>query len=146
MSTQARTHSADKHADLDFYFDPVCPFAWMTSKWVRMVAVQREYTVEWRFIILRLINSQIDYDSHFAAGYEEGRTSGLRQSARSMRPSAVKFSTPWRRRTNARRRGKPSLPGGRCSLGRPYPPNERMPSTTPSGMPRSAPKVTRHCH
>ncbi|MDT5168232.1 MAG: hypothetical protein QOD02_1554, partial [Mycobacterium sp.] len=29
MSTQARTHSTDGHrADLDFYFDPVCPFAW----------------------------------------------------------------------------------------------------------------------
>ena len=65
-------------ADVRFYFDPVCPFAWMTSKWVRIVAAQRGYTVDWRFISLRIINSGIDYDSHFPAGYEEGHTSGLR--------------------------------------------------------------------
>ena len=64
--------------DIRYYFDPVCPFAWMTSKWVRMVAGQRDYTVDWRFISLRLINSAVDYDSHFPAGYEEGHTSGLR--------------------------------------------------------------------
>jgi len=64
--------------DIRFYFDPVCPFAWMTSKWVRMVAAQRAYTVDWRFISLRLINAHIDYGSHFPAGYEEGHTSGLR--------------------------------------------------------------------
>jgi len=65
-------------AGIRFYFDPVCPFAWMTSKWVRMVAAQRDYTVDWRFISLRMINSGIDYDSHFPPGYEEGHTSGLR--------------------------------------------------------------------
>jgi hypothetical protein len=65
-------------ADIHFYFDPVCPFAWMTSKWVRMVAGQRDYAVDWRFISLRMINSGIDYDSHFPVGYEEGHTSGLR--------------------------------------------------------------------
>ena len=64
--------------DVRFYFDPVCPFAWMTSKWVRMVAAQRDYDVDWRFISLRLINSGVDYDSQFPAGYEEGHTSGLR--------------------------------------------------------------------
>jgi hypothetical protein len=65
-------------ADINFYFDPLCPFAWMTSKWVRQVAAQRDYTVDWRFISLRLINADVDYDSHFPAGYEAGHTAGLR--------------------------------------------------------------------
>jgi 2-hydroxychromene-2-carboxylate isomerase len=65
-------------ADIRFYFDPVCPFAWMTSRWVRMVQAQRDYTVDWRFISLRIINAVVDYDSHFPADYEAGHTAGLR--------------------------------------------------------------------
>ena len=65
-------------ADINFYFDPLCPFAWMTSKWVRQVTAQRDYTVDWRFISLRMINADVDYDSHFPAGYEAGHTAGLR--------------------------------------------------------------------
>jgi hypothetical protein len=65
-------------ADINFYFDPVCPFAWMTSKWVRLVMAQRDYTVDWRFISLRMVNSAVDYDSHFPPGYETGHTAGLK--------------------------------------------------------------------
>ncbi len=64
--------------DVRFWFDPVCPFAWMTSKWVRMVQEQRGDTVEWNFISLRLLNAHIDYDAHFPAEYEAGHTAGLR--------------------------------------------------------------------
>jgi hypothetical protein len=64
--------------DLHFYFDPVCPFAWITSKWVRMVAGQRNYSVDWRFISLRMINADVDYASHFPDYSEEGHTAGLR--------------------------------------------------------------------
>jgi len=64
--------------DINFYFDPVCPFAWMTSKWVHQVTAQRDYTVDWRFISLRMINAAIDYDSHFPPGYEAGHTAGLK--------------------------------------------------------------------
>ena len=66
------------NADLNFYFDPVCPFAWMTSKWVRQVQTQRDYTVDWRFISLRLINSEVDYAAQFPPEYEAGHTAGLR--------------------------------------------------------------------
>jgi 2-hydroxychromene-2-carboxylate isomerase len=65
-------------ADLRFWFDPVCPFAWMTSKWVRQVAKQREYAVDWRQISLRLLNRDVDYDAHFPPEYEAGHTAGLR--------------------------------------------------------------------
>lgn len=70
--------ATDQVPDVRFWFDPVCPFAWMTSKWVRMVQEQRDLQVEWRFISLRLINKDVDYDSHFPPEYEAGHTAGLR--------------------------------------------------------------------
>jgi 2-hydroxychromene-2-carboxylate isomerase len=65
-------------ADINFYFDPVCPFAWMTSKWVRRVQAGRDYSVDWRFISLRRLNAHIDYDAHFPPEYEAGHAAGLR--------------------------------------------------------------------
>ncbi|MEO1060763.1 MAG: hypothetical protein AAFZ07_05045 [Actinomycetota bacterium] len=65
-------------ADIHFYWDPVCPFAWMTSRWIRQVESQREYAVDWRFISLRIINKAVDYDAHFPPEYEQGHTAGLR--------------------------------------------------------------------
>jgi hypothetical protein len=68
----------DAVADLHFYFDPVCPFAWMTSRWVRLVQARRDYSVDWRFISLRLVNADVDYDAQFPPDYEAGHTAGLR--------------------------------------------------------------------
>jgi hypothetical protein len=65
-------------ADVHFYLDPVCPFCWLTSKWVRKVQAEREYSVDWRFISLRLLNAHVDYDAHFPPEYEAGHTAGLR--------------------------------------------------------------------
>ena len=67
-----------RHADVHFYFDPVCPFAWITSKWVRLVQASRGYAVEWRTISLRLLNAHVDYDAQFPPDYEAGHTAGLR--------------------------------------------------------------------
>lgn len=64
-------------ADLDFFFDPVCPFAWVTSRWIDRVATLRGLDVEWRFISLRMINRERDYARDFPPGYVDGHTRGL---------------------------------------------------------------------
>ena len=65
-------------ADVEFFWDPVCPWAWITSRWVAEVARQRRLVVDWRFISLRLLNEQKNYATDFPAGYPEGHGSGLK--------------------------------------------------------------------
>lgn len=43
-------------SDLEFFFDPVCPWAWITSRWVTEVQSIRSYEVRWRFISLKVLN------------------------------------------------------------------------------------------
>jgi hypothetical protein len=62
--------------DVEFFFDPVCPWAWLTSRWVCEVASLRDLKVDWRFISLRLLNSSKDYAKDFPAGYPEIHGSG----------------------------------------------------------------------
>jgi len=42
--------------DIEFFFDPGCPFAWQTSVWIRRVAELEGVRIGWRFISLRFIN------------------------------------------------------------------------------------------
>ncbi len=48
-------------ADVEFFWDPVCPWAWLTSRWVVNVLEQRPLTVDWKFISLRMVNADTDY-------------------------------------------------------------------------------------
>jgi len=72
-------------ADLDFFFDPVCPWAWITSRWVTEVQTLRDYKVSWKFISLKILNQDtMDYSS-MPAGYKEvhaAGTSALRVAAK----------------------------------------------------------------
>ena len=64
------------NADVEFFWDPICPWAWLTSRWVCEVAQQRNLTVDWRFISLRLLNQAKDYEKDFPPGYIAGHGSG----------------------------------------------------------------------
>ena len=78
MTTDAAAPSISEPTgyDVEFFFDPVCPWAWLTSRWVIEVARQRELTVDWRFICLRLLNAKKDYARDFPVGYPEFHGSG----------------------------------------------------------------------
>ena len=41
---------------VDFHFDPMCPFAYQTSLWIREVRAQLGITIDWRFFSLEEIN------------------------------------------------------------------------------------------
>lgn len=58
--------------DVEFFFDPGCPFAWQTSVWIRRVAELRDVKVGWRFISLRFINEDNDVPAPMVEAQERG--------------------------------------------------------------------------
>jgi 2-hydroxychromene-2-carboxylate isomerase len=43
-------------SEIEFFFDPLCPWAWITSRFVTEVSEQTDLQVTWRFISLRVVN------------------------------------------------------------------------------------------
>src|SRR5690606_22202624 len=49
--------------NIQFYFDPSCPFSWITSRWLIRVATQRELVIDWRPFSLALKNNELGVES-----------------------------------------------------------------------------------
>lgn len=52
---------------VEFWFDPSCPWAWMTSRWVDEVAAHRDLDVTWNVMSLAILNEDTDVPEEYKA-------------------------------------------------------------------------------
>ena len=71
MSTAAVSTAADRKT-ADFWFDPICPWAWMTSRWLIEVQGLRPVDVRWHVMSLSVLNEDKDVSPKYRELLAEG--------------------------------------------------------------------------
>jgi protein-disulfide isomerase-like protein with CxxC motif len=57
---------------VDFWFDPMCPFAWVTSRWMVEVLAVRRLSVTWHVMSLSVLNEGRDVSPGYRKRMDEG--------------------------------------------------------------------------
>jgi 2-hydroxychromene-2-carboxylate isomerase len=63
--------AVSERTPVDFWFDPLCPWAWISSRWIHEVAALREIEPRWHVMSLSVLNEDKDLPEKYRALMEE---------------------------------------------------------------------------